>query len=78
MEFATEEDGQQVLRVVGPYGKWNKTPPFEFTIETSINLSDWESAESVDTEDGVGVLKFEPDPEVPARFFRVAVNELEE
>ena len=78
VEFATDENGQQVFRVVGPYGTGNRAPLLGFAIETSINLSDWESAESVDTEDGVGVLKFEPDPEVPARFFRVAVNELEE
>jgi len=73
-----DENGQQVLRVVGPYGTGNRAPLLGFAIETSFNLSDWESAGSVDTKDGVGVLKFEPNPEVPVRFFRVVVNELEE
>ena len=78
VEFGTDEDGQRVFRVIGPYGTGDVTPLLEFTIETSINLSDWESAESIDTEDGVGELEFEPDPADPARFFRVAVHELEE
>ena len=67
-----------MFRVIGPYGTGDVTPLLEFTIETSINFSDWESAESIDTEDGVGELEFEPDPADPARFFRVAVDQLEE
>lgn len=78
VEFGTDEDGQRVFRVFGPYGTGDLTPLLEFTIETSINFSDWESAESIDTEDGVGELEFEPDPADTARFFRVAVDELEE
>ena len=78
MDFATDEDGQRVFRVVGPYGTGDLAPSLEFTIETSINLSDWERGESIDTEDGVGVMEFEVDRATPARFFRVAVDELEE
>ena len=78
VEFATDEDGQQVFRVVGPYGTSDLAPLLEFTIEMSINFSDWETGESFDTEDGVGVMEFEVDRAISAGFFRVAVDELEE
>ncbi|MDP6795652.1 MAG: ankyrin repeat domain-containing protein [Verrucomicrobiota bacterium] len=78
VEFATDEDGQRIFRVVGSYGTGDLAPLLEFTIETSMNLSDWETVESIDTEDGVGVMEFEVDRATPARFFRVAVDELEE
>ena len=81
-EFTQDEVGEEAKSQCKAFGR--ATPSLRpsidllYNIEQIINLSDWESAESVDTEDGVGVLEFEPDPEVPARFFRVAVNELEE
>jgi len=78
VDFATDDDGQRVFRVVGPYGTGDIAPFLEFTIETSTNLGDWETAESVDTVDGVGLLEFTLDAATPARFFRVLVEEIEE
>jgi len=78
VDFATDDEGQRVFRVVGPYGTGDITPLLEFTIETSTNLSDWETAESIDTDDGVGMLEFEVDPAAPARFFRILIEEIEE
>ena len=78
VDFATDDEGQRVIRVAGPYGTGDITPLLEFTIETSANLSDWETAESIDTEDGIGVVEFEVDPAAPARFFRIVIEEIEE
>ncbi len=76
--FATDDDDQRVIRVVGPYGVGDLAPLLEFTIESSANLTDWEVVESVDTYDGVGDMAFTPDAATPARFFRVTVAELDE
>ena len=76
--FAMDDDGQRVIRVIGPYGIGDIVPLLEFTIESSTNLSDWEIVESVDTDDGIGDMTFVPDTGSPGRFFRVSVAELEE
>jgi len=78
LDFATDDDGQRVIRVTGPYGTGDLAPLLEFTIESSANLTDWEVVESVDTYDGVGDMAFTPDAATPARFFRVTVAELDE
>ena len=78
LDFATDDDGQRVIRVTGPYGTGDLAPLLEFTIESSANLTDWEVVESVDTYDGVGDMAFTPDTATPARFFRVTVAELDE
>ena len=67
-----------MIRVVGPYGVGDLAPLLEFTIESSTNLSDWDTVESVDSDDGVGDMAFTPDAATPARFFRVTVAELDE
>jgi len=78
LDFATDDDGQRVIRVTGPYGTGDLAPLLEFTIESSANLTDWEVVESVDTYDGVGDMAFTPDTATPARFFRMTVAELDE
>ena len=78
LDFATDDDGQRVIRVTGPYGTGDLAPLLEFTIESSANLTDWEVVESVDIYDGVGDMAFTPDAATPARFFRVTVAELDE
>ncbi len=78
LDFATNDDDERVIRVVGPYGVGDLAPLLEFTIESSTNLSDWEIVESVDTDDGIGDMTFVPDTGSPGRFFRVSVAELEE
>ncbi len=78
VDVTNDEDGQRVFRVIGPYGTGDIAPLLEFNIENSINLSVWEVVESVDTEDGIGMLEFESEPADLARFFRVSVNEIEE
>ena len=78
MDFATDDDGQRVIRVTGPYGSGDMAPLLEFTIESSANLTDWEVVESVDTDDGVGDMALTPDAATSAKFFRVTVAELDE
>ena len=78
LDFATNDDDERVIRVVGPYGVGDLAPLLEFTIESSTNLSDWDTVESVDSDDGVGDMAFTPDAATPARFFRVIVAELDE
>ena len=78
LAFATDDDGQRVIRVTGPYGVGDLAPLLEFAIESSANLTDWDVAESVDTDDGVGEMAFTPDAAIPAKFFRVTVAELDE
>lgn len=76
--FATDDDGNNLIKVVGPYGTSDLAPLLEFTIESSTNLSDWNTVESVDSDDGVGDMAFTPDPMTPAKFFRVTVAELDD
>ena len=76
--FATDDDGNKLVKVVGPYGTGDRAPLLEFTIESSTNLSDWEAGEAFDAVDGVGEMAFTPDAATPARFFRVTVAELDE
>jgi len=76
--FAMDDEGQRVIRVVGPYGLGDIAPLLEFAIETSANLGDWEVGESVDTVDGVGELEFTLDAVTPSKFFRVVVEEIDE
>ena len=76
--FATDDDGNKLVKVVGPYGTGDRAPLLEFTIESSTNFSDWEAGEAFDTVDGVGEMAFTPDAATPARFFRVTVAELDE
>ncbi len=76
--FATDDDGNKLVKVVGPYGTGDRAPLLEFTIESSTNLSDWEAGEAFDTVDGVGEMAFTPDAATPARFFRVTVAEHDE
>ena len=76
--FATDDDGNKLVKVIGPYGTGDRAPLLEFTIESSTNLSDWEAGEAFDTVDGVGEMAFTPDAATPARFFRVTVAELDE
>ncbi len=76
--FATDDDGNKLIKVVGPYGTSDLAPLLEFTIESSTNLSDWNTVESVDSDDGVGDMAFTPDPMTPAKFFRVTVAELDD
>jgi len=76
--FATDDDGNKLVKVVGPYGTGDRAPLLEFTIESSTNFSDWEAGEAFDTVDGVGEMAFTPDAATPARFFRVTVAEHDE
>jgi len=76
--FASDDDGNKLVKVVGPYGTSDFAPLLEFTIESSTNLSDWDTVESVDSDDGVSDMAFTPDPTTPAKFFRVTVVELDE
>jgi len=76
--FATDDDGNKLVKVIGPYGTGDRAPLLEFTIESSTNLSDWEAGEAFDAVDGVGEMAFTPDAATPARFFRVTVAELDE
>ena len=76
--FATDDDGNKLVKVVGPYGTGDRAPLLEFTIESSTNLSDWEAGEAFDAVDGVGEMAFTPDAATPARFFRVTVAEHDE
>ena len=76
--LAHDDDGNELIRVVGPYGTDDLTPQLEFTIEQSADFVDWEITEAVDTSEGIGEMLFEADSEVPARFYRVSVAELDE
>jgi ankyrin repeat protein len=76
--FATDDDGNKLVTVVGPYGIGDLAPLLEFTIESSTNLSDWQAGEAFDTVDGVGEMAFTPDAATPAEFFRVTAAELDE
>ena len=76
--FATDDDGNKLVKVIGPYGTGDRAPLLEFTIESSTNLSDWEAGEAFDAVDGVGEMAFTPDAATPARFFRATVAELDE
>ncbi|MBL4640911.1 MAG: ankyrin repeat domain-containing protein [Verrucomicrobiales bacterium] len=76
--FATDDDGNKLVKVIGPYGTGDRAPLLEFTIESSTNFSDWEAGEAFDTVDGVGEMAFTPDAATPARFFRVTVAEHDE
>ena len=76
--FAMDDDGNKLIKVVGPYGTSDLAPLLEFTIESSANLSDWNIVESVDSDDGVGDMVFTPDPTTSAKFFRVTVAELDD
>ena len=78
LSFARDDDGDRLIRVVGPYGNGDTTPQLEFVIEASSDFSDWEIVEAVDTNEGVGETIFEIDPDIPANFLRVAVNEIED
>ena len=78
LSFARDDDGERLIRVVGPYGNGNTTPQLEFVIEASSDFSDWEIVEAVDTNEGVGEAIFEIDPDIPAKFLRVAINEIED
>ncbi len=78
LSFARDDDGERLIRVVGPYGNGDKTPQLEFVIEASSDFSDWEIVEAVDTNEGVGEAIFEIDPDIPAKFLRVAINEIED
>ena len=78
LDFAMDDEGQRIIRVVGPYGLGDIAPLLEFAIETSTNLGDWEIGESVDTVDGVGELEFTLDAVTPSKFFRVIVEEMDE
>ena len=78
LDFATNDDDERVIRVVSPYGVGDLAPLLEFTIESSTNLSDWDTVESVDSDDGVGDMAFTPNAATPARFFRVTVAKLDE
>jgi ankyrin repeat protein len=76
--FGTDDDGNKLVTVVGPYGIGDLAPLLEFTIESSTNLSDWQAGEAFDTVDGVGEMAFTPDAATPAEFFRVTAAELDE
>ena len=76
--LARDDDGNELIRVVGPYGTDDLTPQLEFTIEQSADFVDWEITEAVDTSEGIGEMLFEADSEVPVRFYRVSVAELDE
>lgn len=78
LSFARDDDGERLIRVVGPYGNGDTTPQLEFVIEASSDFSDWEIVEAVDTNEGVGEAIFEIDPDIPAKFLRVAINEIED
>ncbi|MEC8988407.1 MAG: ankyrin repeat domain-containing protein, partial [Verrucomicrobiota bacterium] len=78
LDFGIDDEGQQIIRVVGPYGLGDIAPLLEFAIETSANLGDWEIIESVDTFDGVGEFEFTLDAVTPSKFFRVVVKEIDE
>ena len=78
LSFARDDDGERLIRVVGPYGNGDTTPQLEFVIEASSDFSVWKIVEAVDTNEGVGEAIFEIDPDIPAKFLRVAINEIED
>ena len=78
LDFALDDEGQRIIRVVGPYGLGDIAPLLEFAIETSAKLGNWEIGESVDTVDGVGELEFTLDAVTPSKFFRVIVEQIDE
>ena len=78
LEFVNDEDGNELIRVIGPYGLGDLTPQLEFTLESSVNFKNWILLESVDTEDGVGEIDFNADNLFQSRFYRVLVNEIED
>ena len=78
LSFARDDDGERLIRVVGPYGNGDTTPQLEFVIEASSDFSDWKIVEAVDTNEGVGEAIFEIDPDISAKFLRVAINEIED
>ena len=46
-------------------------------IRDRADFVDWEITEAVDTSEGIGEMLFEADSEVPVRFYRVSVAELD-
>ncbi|MEE2614277.1 MAG: ankyrin repeat domain-containing protein [Verrucomicrobiota bacterium] len=78
LDFINDDDGNKLIRVVGPYGMGDLTPQLEFVLEVSDNFEDWEILESIDTDDGVGELEFNPQEIVQSRFYRVVINEIED
>ncbi|MDP6892068.1 MAG: ankyrin repeat domain-containing protein [Verrucomicrobiota bacterium] len=78
LDFINDDDGNKLIRVVGPYGMGDLTPQLEFVLEVSDNFEDWEILESIDTDDGVGELEFNPQAIVQSRFYRVVINEIED
>jgi len=78
LSFISDDEGNELIRVVGPYGTDDLTPQLEFTIEQSSNFIDWDVMEAVDIFEGIGEMLFETDAEDSSRFYRVAVTELEE
>ena len=78
IDFINDDDGNKLIRVIGPYGIGDLTPQLEFVLEVSDNFEDWEILESIDTDDGVGEMEFNPDEIVQSQFYRVVINEIED
>ena len=78
IDFINDDDGNKLIRVIGPYGIGDLTPQLEFVLEVSDNFEDWEILESIDTDDGVGEMEFNPDEIVQSQFYRIVINEIED
>ena len=78
LDFIYDDDGNDLIRIIGPYGMGDLTPQLEFALEVSDNFENWKILESIDTDDGVGEIEFNPQEGVESRFYRVIINEIED